>query len=143
VRHRPFSSVVRIVPAGDAVEVTLAVPGGEEVIPVDRIVAQTGFRPDHALSRELQMHECYASQGPMKLAAALLGAGGADCMEQSGFGPESLLNPEPGFFLVGHKSYGRNPEFLLRVGREQVRDVFRLLSGDARLDLYREEAAHA
>ena len=103
---------------------------------VDEVVNQTGFHPDSSLHRELQVHQCYASEGPMNLAAALLGAGtdGGDCMEQTGFGPETLTNPEPGFFLVGMKSYGRNPDFLLRIGREQVRDVFRLITGDPELD---------
>jgi hypothetical protein len=104
-------------------------------VEVDTIVVQTGFRPDNRIYRELQMHECYASQGPMNLAAALLGAGGGDCMTQSGHGPQSLTSPEPDFFLIGNKSYGRNSSFLLRIGREQVRDVFRLVTGDPELDL--------
>lgn len=99
---------------------------------VDTVIVQTGFRPDNSLYRELQVHECYASQGPMNLASALLGA--SDCMTQSGHGPDSLKNPEPDFFVIGNKSYGRNSSFLLRIGREQVRDVFRLLSGNPDLD---------
>ena len=102
---------------------------------LDRIVAKTGFHPDNSLYRELQVHECYASQGPMKLAASLLGSDSADCMTQTGFGPDSLTNPEPSFFIVGNKSYGRNGNFLLRIGREQVRDIFRLITGDRTLDL--------
>jgi hypothetical protein len=30
--------------------------------------------------------------------------------------------------VVGAKSYGRNPDFLLRLGYEQVRDVMALLA---------------
>ena len=66
---------------------------------------------------------------PKKLAASLLGAS-ADCMEQTGFGPESLISPEPRLFVIGNKSYGRGANFLLRIGREQIRDVFRLVTGD-------------
>ncbi len=40
---------------------------------VDRVIANVGYTPDTSLYRELQVHECYASLGPMKLAAALLG----------------------------------------------------------------------
>jgi hypothetical protein len=72
----------------------------------------------------------------MRLAAALLSQGSADCLAVGGQGAEALLNPEPGFFILGSKSYGRNSSFLLRAGFEQVRDVFRLLEGRNDLDLY-------
>jgi hypothetical protein len=41
-----------------------------------------------------------------------------------------LAHPEPGFFIVGMKSYGRAPTFLLRTGYEQVRSVVAALDGD-------------
>ena len=34
------------------------------------------------------------------------------------------MNPEPGFFILGAKSYGRNSQFLLSIGWQQVDDVF-------------------
>jgi len=86
-----------------------------------------GYHPDVAITRELQVHYCYASEGTMKLAAAILGAGGGDCLAQVAHGPESLQNPEPDFFVLGAKSYGRNPQFLLSIGHQQVRDAFRLM----------------
>jgi hypothetical protein len=141
-RHLPEAGVSRVSASpGDALEVTLAGARGETAVTVDVIVNQTGFRPDNTLYRELQFHECYASQGPMKLAASLLGAS-ADCMDQTGFGPDSLTSPEPDFFVIGNKSYGRGANFLLRIGREQVRDVFRLVTGDRSLDLYASETSH-
>ncbi len=103
--------------------------GIARAIEVDRIVAQVGFRPDLEVFRELQVHQCYATEGPMALAAALPGASGRDCLKQKSPGVETLRNPEPGFFVVGQKSYGRRNDFLLRVGREQVRGVFGLLEG--------------
>ncbi len=96
----------------------------------DRVVANVGYEPDDAPYRQLQVHECYASRGPMKLSAALLaasGGGAADCLDLGGFGPEALENPEPGFFILGMKSYGKNPAFLLRTGYEQVRDALSAL----------------
>ncbi|MCP5116876.1 MAG: monooxygenase, partial [bacterium] len=39
----------------------------------------------------------------------------------------TLKNPEPGFFILGSKSYGRRNDFLMRVGWEQVGEVFSLL----------------
>ena len=97
---------------------------------VDRILSLTGYVGDHRLYRQLQVHECYATSGPMKLAAALLGAGSDDCLTQESHGADTLVNPEPGFFLLGSKSYGRNPTFLMRVGWQQVEEVFGLLGGD-------------
>jgi hypothetical protein len=104
---------------------------------VERVVANVGFTPDTSLYRELQIHECYASLGPMNLAAALLKQSGHDCLTITSTAAETLRNPEPNFFVLGAKSYGRNSHFLLRHGFEQVRDVFRLITGNPELDLYK------
>ncbi len=114
-------------------------------IEVDRIVANVGFSPDNSLYRELQVHECYASRGPMNLAAALLAAGGdaSDCLAVPPLGAATLENPEPGFFILGSKSYGKGFNFLLRTGLEQIRDVFTLITGDPELDLYHTPPMHA
>ena len=48
----------------------------------------------------------------------------ADCLDQGGHGIDALRSPEPDFFVLGSKSYGRNNTFLLKVGFEQVDDVF-------------------
>lgn len=48
---------------------------------------------------------------------------------------------EPGYFVLGAKSYGRNSGFLLRDGFEQVRAVFAQLTGNPRLDHYAKKAA--
>jgi hypothetical protein len=100
---------------------------------VDRLIANVGYTPDTDLYRELQVHECYASLGPMNLAAALLRQAGADCLAVTSPGAAALANPEPNFFIVGSKSYGRNSNFLLRNGFEQVRNVFTLLAGNPEL----------
>lgn len=119
-------------PKGPRVRVSLRNRDGEvEAVTVDRVLALTGSVGDHRLYRQLQVHECYATSGPMKLAAALLGAGGGggDCLAQESHGADTLVNPEPGFFLLGSKSYGRNTTFLMRVGWQQVDEVFGLLAG--------------
>ncbi len=103
--------------------------GDMHEITVDRIVANVGYRPDLEIFRELQVHLCYASEGPMKLAASLLaaGGGGGDCLTQTSAGPETLLNPEPNFFILGSKSYGRGSAFLLKLGHTQVEEVMGVL----------------
>ncbi len=110
-------------PSGARIAVSLR-NGGVERVEVDRILALNGGVGDHSLYRQLQVHECYATCGPMKLAAALLAGSGADCLAQTSHGPETLVNPEPGFFILGAKSYGRNSQFLMSIGWRQVDDVF-------------------
>ena len=94
------------------------------VVETDHLVSLTGYRPNSDLYRELHVHQCYASDGPMKLAATLLaaaaGGGGGDCLKQAAPGAATLRNPEPRFYILGMKSYGRNSSFLMRVGYEQV-----------------------
>jgi hypothetical protein len=45
-------------------------------------------------------------------------------------GAEHLRQPEKDFYVVGMKSYGRAPTFLLLTGYEQVRSVVCALTGD-------------
>jgi len=117
--------------------VTARCAGKDQSWDIDRIVANVGYSPDTALYRELQVHECYASLGPMKLAAALQKQSSSDCLSMGAMGPATLVNPEPNFFVLGSKSYGRNSHFLLRTGFEQIREVFMLITGKPDLDLYK------
>ncbi len=131
-------------PGDQKFRVTVNRNGDSREIVVDHIIANVGFSPDNHLYQELQVHECYASRAPMKLAAALLSEdSSADCLTQSGKGPEVLKNPEPNFYILGMKSYGKNTNFLLRVGYEQIRDVFQLITGEETLDLYGKATAEA
>ncbi|HET9373807.1 MAG TPA: hypothetical protein VFO40_02475 [Chthoniobacterales bacterium] len=38
-------------------------------------------------------------------------------------GAETLAHPEPGFFTLGIKSYGRRSDFLIQAGQKQVQTV--------------------
>jgi thioredoxin reductase len=120
------------------IKVTARCSGKERTWEVDRLIANVGYSPDTRLYRELQIHECYATLGPITLATSLLKQSQADCLKVSPGGPDTLRNPEPNFFILGSKSYGRNSRFLLKAGFEQIRDVFRLITVKADLDLYRE-----
>ncbi len=120
------ASVNAVEPNGESVNVFLRRRDGSTVVRrVDRIVSMCGYVGDHNLYRQLQVHECYATAAPMKLSAALLaGSSSDDCMDQKALGASTLRNPEPGFLILGSKSYGRNSTFLMRVGWEQVDEVF-------------------
>jgi thioredoxin reductase len=115
---------------GRGFRVTTRTVGKKRTWDVDAVIANVGYTPDTNLYRELQVHECYATLGPIKLAAALLGQKTTDCLKLTSTGPESLRNPEPNFFIIGAKSHGRGSHFLLRMGFEQVRDVFELIRKD-------------
>lgn len=98
-------------------------PGSAKELEVDILLCLTGSRGDGSIFRELQAHTCWATEGPIQLAASLLGEGSADCLNQTAQGVEALLHPEPDFFILGSKSYGRNNTFLMRVGWQQVEQV--------------------
>ncbi|MDH3253413.1 MAG: hypothetical protein OEM62_00325, partial [Acidobacteriota bacterium] len=114
------------------IEVTLRHQDGTLTrIAVDWVLSLTGSVGDHSIYRQLQVHECYATAGPMKLSAALLGSTTEDCLDQESHGVDNLVNPELNFFILGVKSYGRNAAFLMRVGWQQVEEVFELLAAAA------------
>jgi len=95
---------------------------------VDRVLVHTGFAPDRSIHRELQVHECYATEGLMNVSAALLGQ--TDCLDPGASGIDVLKSPEPDFYVLGHKSYGRSPHFLLEHGYAQVEAVVAQLVKD-------------
>ncbi len=103
----------------------------------DMIVANVGNRADNSIYEELQVHQCYATGGPMKLAAAQMGSQSADCLAQTTHGPQSLVTTEMDFYILGAKSYGRNPNFLVSIGLEQIRDLFTIIGDREDLDLYK------
>ena len=72
----------------------------------------------------------------MKLAVSLSGRESADCLDQTSAGPETLLNPEPDFYVLGAKSYGRDSRFLISVGLDQIRELFTIIGDRPDLNLY-------
>jgi thioredoxin reductase len=114
--------------------VTLMIGEQPRVEEVDQVLVNTGFGPDNSIYRELQIHECYASRGPMKLSAALLGASTKDCLDTPAIGVDVLANPEPGFFILGAKSYARHNTFLLETGYKQVADVIEALASGIEME---------
>ncbi len=125
--------VSRLAPSNGHIQASLTGDGSArtEEVTVDRVLALTGYVGDNHLYRQLQVHECYATDAPIQLSAALLGAAGGDCLDQVSHGVDILRNPEPNFFILGAKSYGRNNQFLLRVGWDQVSEVTDALASAA------------
>ena len=118
--------------------------GGTKTLICNRIVANPGVRPNVRPFEELQIHRCYATEGPIKMAAHLLGETDGDCLTQTVPGVELLRNPEPGFYILGAASYGRDSRFLLKNGLQQIEQLFEMIecpmeTGRAFRVIYREQ----
>lgn len=102
---------------------------GSEVARVDEIVVATGARPDLEMLRELRLDLDPALESPRVL-GPLIDPNEHSCGSVRPHGAFELEQPERGLFIVGMKSYGRAPTFLLATGYEQVRSVAAYLAGD-------------
>ena len=111
----------------------LAVTGvlrdAEVRVDVDRVIVCTGFRPDLDMLKEVRLSidpwlECSSALGP------LIDPNEHSCGTVRPHGARELTHPEKDFFIVGMKSYGRAPTFLLATGYEQARSVVALVAGD-------------
>jgi thioredoxin reductase len=96
---------------------------------VDRVIVCTGFRPNLEMLKEVRLSidpwlECTAALGP------LIDPNEHSCGTVRPHGARELAHVEKDFYIVGMKSYGRAPTFLLATGYEQVRSVVAMLAGD-------------
>ncbi|QPC42770.1 FAD-dependent oxidoreductase [Kaustia mangrovi] len=122
-------AVDRIERIGDGIKVFGHRAGVPMELVVDRIVVTTGFRPNIDMLRELRVELDPMLEAPPKL-APLIDPNVHSCGSVPPHGVAELAHPEPGFFIVGMKSYGRAPTFLMLTGYEQVRSVAAELAGD-------------
>ena len=97
--------------------------------PVDEIVASTGFRPELSMLSELRIALDHGTQAPVAL-APLIDPNQHSCGSVRPHGAEELKHPDANVYIVGMKSYGRAPTFLLLTGYEQVRSVVAAIAGD-------------
>ncbi|MEV1074220.1 FAD-dependent oxidoreductase [Micromonospora parva] len=129
-------SVHALTPTDGRVTVLVRHADGEEAsVTVDRIVAATGFRPDHSIAAELRL-DLDPIMGATRALAPLIDPNEHSCGTVPPHGVNELAHPETGYYAVGMKSYGRAPTFLMATGYEQVRSVVAALAGDW-------DAAHA
>lgn len=96
---------------------------------VDELVVSTGFRPDFSFLREVRIAVDPAVEAPPAL-APLIDPNLHSCGTVRPHGHRELAHPEPGFYTVGVKSYGRAPTFLMLTGYEQVRSIVADIAGD-------------
>jgi hypothetical protein len=96
---------------------------------VDSIIAATGQRPELGMTRELRLTLDPALEAVQAL-APLIDPNEHSCGTVRPHGARELAHPEPSFYIIGSKSYGRAPTFLLATGYEQARSVAAMLAGD-------------
>jgi thioredoxin reductase len=125
VLHTGFSAE-RVTRTPDGLVLSM---GRRDLPPVDEVVVTTGFRPDLGLLAELRTDLDPGVQSPRVL-APLIDPNQHSCGTVRPHGAEELKQPEPDLYIVGMKSYGRAPTFLLLTGYEQVRSVAAALAGD-------------
>jgi thioredoxin reductase len=103
--------------------------GDRSLDPVDEVIAATGFRPDWSILSEVRLDLDPAVESPWAL-APLIDPNVHSCGTVPPHGAEELKQPEANLFIVGMKSYGRAPTFLMLTGYEQARSVVSAIAGD-------------
>lgn len=117
-------------PDGDVVTVVGRTPYGERRLEgIHNVAAATGFRPDLDLLAEVRLDLDPGLEAPRQL-APLIDPAFHSCGTVPPHGHRDLAQPEDGLYIVGMKSYGRAPTFLITTGNEQVRSVVAALAGD-------------
>ncbi|MFV1465848.1 MULTISPECIES: NAD(P)-binding domain-containing protein [unclassified Phaeobacter] len=120
--------VERITKADGKLNVSLMVAGQPREISVDRIVVNTGFSADLDILRELRLDLDDVVESP-RLLAPMIDPNLHSCGSVPAHGVEELSHPDKNFFIVGMKSYGRAPTFLMRTGYAQVHSITDSLAG--------------
>ncbi|HEV8389103.1 MAG TPA: NAD(P)-binding domain-containing protein [Dongiaceae bacterium] len=96
---------------------------------IDEIIVCTGQRPDLEMTRELRLELDPWLEG-VKALGPLIDPNLHSCGSVPPHGHREVSHPEPGFYTIGVKSYGRAPTFLLLTGYEQARSVAAAIAGD-------------
>lgn len=96
---------------------------------IEEIVSNTGTRPDFSFLREVRVDYDSTVESVLQL-AELIDPNIHSCGSVRPHGEQELRQKEKNFYIVGMKSYGRAPTFLMATGYEQVRSVVSALVGD-------------
>ena len=115
--------------SSDGLTITGTTPEGHVSLQVDRVVPTTGFRPNRDFLREVRLDLDPVAEAPTKL-GPLIDPEHHSCGTVPPHGARLLAHPEKDFYIVGMKSYGRAPTFLMFTGYEQVRSIVAALAGD-------------
>jgi thioredoxin reductase len=129
LRPPPFLTVERkahveaIEERGERLRVGLS--GDREVV-ADVLCGFTGYRPDLSFLSEISAGISRVTEGAAGIDAKLSNV--TDCLNVPRLTGKDLESGEPGFHLIGHKSYGRSSTFLLKDGLLQLETILESLS---------------
>ncbi len=107
-----------------------AIRDDETAITVDQMVVCTGFRPGLEMLSEVRLVDSIRGSSAPTALGPLIDPNEHSCGTVRPHGARELAHPEKDFYIVGMKSYGRAPTFLLATGYEQARSVVAMLAGD-------------
>ncbi|MCK0180636.1 NAD(P)-binding domain-containing protein [Flavobacteriaceae bacterium S0862] len=96
---------------------------------IDEIISNTGSRPDFNFLREIRFDSDAALESVPEL-ANLIDPNIHSCGTVRPHGEAELRQKEKDFYIVGMKSYGRAPTFLMTTGYEQIRSIVAFMNGD-------------
>ncbi|UQW97260.1 NAD(P)-binding domain-containing protein [Rummeliibacillus sp. G93] len=96
---------------------------------INELIVNAGNRPDFSIEQELRLSIDPATESVEAL-APLIDPNLHSCGTVRPHGEAILRQPEQGLYIVGMKSYGRAPTFLMATGYEQVRSITAYLAGD-------------
>jgi hypothetical protein len=116
----------------DGEQITVIGSRNEKIIRIegiDEVISNTGSRPETSFLREIRADmdpslECVDALAP------LIDPNIHSCGTVRPHVEKELRQPEHNFYIVGSKSYGRAPTFLMATGYEQVRSIVAGMTGD-------------
>lgn len=110
LEHHAHAEIQEVVCPGPdkGVKVVATVGGVKKTWETERLIANVGYKPDVGLTSELRVNEPLGE----------------------------VRTGEPGYFVLGAKSKGRDSGFYLHDAHEQIRRAFAEVTGNVRLNLY-------
>ena len=96
---------------------------------IDEVISNTGTRPDFSFLREIRF-DADSTVESVPMLADLIDPNIHSCGTVRPHGELELRQKEKDFYIVGMKSYGRAPTFLMATGYEQIRSIVAYLNGD-------------
>jgi thioredoxin reductase len=119
VTRLPGRSVCNVAWHADLDRFSVRLFGEEHEQQFDRIVANVGYRGEYSWLEEL----------PLERAAT------TDAVKTTG--DWGVITTEPDFYVLGAKSRGRDSQFRIAQGHEQIRKVFAIIGDREGLNLYK------
>ncbi|CAM5418376.1 NAD(P)-binding domain-containing protein [Niallia circulans] len=100
-----------------------------EIESIDEVIVNTGNRPSYSFLNELRTKVDFATES-VEAISPLIDPNLHSCGTVRPHGEKELRQPEKNLYIVGSKSYGRAPTFLMATGYEQVRSIAAFMAGD-------------